>query len=155
MDAKKLSFTLLAALAIIFAVVVVLGAGRKGSGGRPAWATAAYDWFVRERPLVPSEVKGACVAGGTTTLFRPGTPCTVSILRRENMLIRNMTLELLDGLKVKGTLKPRGGDAGPVSITLQSQLRTLKLPIVEDGAILDLQCVTANPVTLVCRVAVH
>jgi hypothetical protein len=155
MDAKKLSFGLLAALAIIFVLVVVLGAGSKGSGGRPAWATAAHDWFVRERPLEARDVKGPCVAGGTTILLPPGPSCRVTIARREGILIRNMTLELSDGFKVKGTLKPRGKDAGPVSITLQSSLRKLKLPIVEDGATLDLQCVAPNAVTLVCRVAVH
>lgn len=155
MDAKKASFVLLVLLAIIFALGVGVGAGRKGPGGRPRWATLAHDWFVRERPLEPSEVKGECVAGGRTIVLRPGAGCTVTIARREDVLIRNMTLELSDGFKVKGTLKPRGDTAGPVSITLQSQVRKLKLPIVEDGAILDLQCAAANPVSLTCLVTVH
>ena len=155
MDGKKLSFVLLGVIAIVFVLVVVLGARTKGSGGQPTWATTAHDWFVRERPLEPREVKGACVTGGTAILLGPGRSCTVTIARRDGVLVRNMTLELSDGLKVKGKLRPRGDDAGPVSITLQTAVRKLKLPIIEDGATLDLECVAPNPVTLVCRVAVR
>jgi hypothetical protein len=153
---QKLAFVLLIAIALVFALGVGLGANRKGPGGRPWWATFAQDWFVREEPLEPRDVNGECVGGGGRTIvFHAGASCTVTIARRKGALIRNMTLELSDGLKVKGTLKPRGRDAGPVSITLQSRARTLKLPIVQDGATLELQCAAPSPATLACLVAVH
>jgi hypothetical protein len=155
MSAQKLAFGLLIVLAVIFAVGVGLGVGRAGPAGRPAWATLAHDWFVRERPLQPRDVQGACVSGGRTVLLKPGSPCTVTIRRREGVLIRNMGLALTDGLKVKGVLKPAGDVAGPVSISLQASARTLKLPIVEDGATLELHCAAAIPPTLTCRVAIR
>jgi len=153
---QKLAFALLIVVALVFALGVGLGANRKGPGGRPWWATFAQDWFVREKPLAPRDVNGECVeGGGRTIVLRAGASCMVTIARHEGALIRNMTLELSDGVKVKGMLKPRGKDAGPVSITLQLRARTLKLPIVQDGAALDLQCVAPNPTTLACLVAVH
>jgi hypothetical protein len=155
MDGKKISFVLLGAIAIVFAVVVVLGARNRGPAGQPSWATTAHDWFVQDEPLKPGEVKGDCVTGGTAVQLLPGRSCAVTIARRDGVLVRNMTLELSDGLKVKGKLTPRGDDAGPVSITLQTAVSKLKLPIIEDGARLDLQCVMPNPVTLGCRVAVR
>jgi hypothetical protein len=154
-NAQRFALVCLVVLAVLFAVGVSLGVGRIGSAGEPGWATFAERSFLGEDRVRPREVSGPCVAGGKVAVVRPGPGCTVTIARRDDALIRKMTLELSDGLKVTGKLKPGGDTAGPVKITLQTQVRTLDLPVVKEGAALDLQCIAPNPMTLGCSVTVH
>jgi hypothetical protein len=155
MNAQRFAVVLLVLLVVLFAVGVSLGVGRSGSAGEPGWATFVQRSFVREERVLPREVRGPCVSGGKVAVLRGGAPCTVTIGPRDDALIRKATFELADGLKVKGSFKPGGEAAGPVSITLQTRVRTLELPIVKEGAVLDLECVAANPLTMGCTVTVR
>jgi hypothetical protein len=155
MSAQRLALAGLVLLVILFAVGVSLGTGRSGSAGEPGWATLVQRWFVREERVLPREVRGPCVSGATMAVLRGGTRCTVTIARRDDTLLRKATFELADGLKVKGLFKPGGEAAGPVTITLQTRVRTLELPIVKEGAVLDLDCIQPNPLTMGCAVTVR
>jgi hypothetical protein len=154
-NAQRIALVCLVVLAVVFVVVVSLGAGRTESPGEPGWASFAERSFIREKRVRPRDVSGPCVSDGKVVVVRFGRGCTVTIARRDDTLIRKMILELSDGVKVKGTLKPGGDTAGPVSVTLQTRVRTLELPVVKDGASLDLQCVEPNPMTLGCTVTVR
>jgi len=154
MDAKKVTIIVLVVVAIAFTLILLFGwGGRDESAGLepPTSIDFLKSVFVKGRSVRSAELSPRELITSPSE-----QPKEFTIEPAEDVRVRSMKLEMIQGLEMELELVPAGDEDDrvglPVSLKLKSSLRTTpKLQVFKDGAILKVKCVRPDLTLPVCR----
>lgn len=150
MDAKKTAIIVLVVIAVLFVFILFAGWGvRDESAGlqSPASIDFLKGAFIRGRSVRPTEFVPADLIARSST-----EPVEFTIKAADDVRVRTMKLEMIQGLEMELELIPKGDYGLPVSVKLRSNFRTTpKLQVFEEGAVLKAKCLRPDMTLAVCR----
>ena len=147
MDAKKVTIIVLVLIAVVFTLILLVGwGGRNESAGLKSSSSIDFlkGLFIKERSVRSAELDPPELITTSSAEFK--------IKSAEDVRVRGMKLEMIQGLEMELELVPNGDYGLPVSLKLRSSLRTTpKLQVFQDGATLKVKCAKPDVTLHVCR----
>jgi hypothetical protein len=139
----KVFIIVLVAVALLFALVVVAGAGRRrdtSADTERGTLARLLKKLYREERVSPSEVNAECSAGGALVL-KAGSSCAASVAKSEKR-VRTAVFRLAEGVEAKVVFTPAPNDdlSVPLRATLKAGGET-KVQVMPEGGTLQLVCV--------------
>jgi hypothetical protein len=147
----KVVIVVLVLIGLLFAIILGAGALTRDDDEpiAPSSSFQGIGGLTDERPVNAREL------GGSSRINVPqGGKFVKKIPKAEGIHVRTLRLTMQQGLQMQINLRPEGDLGIDVSLKLRSEFRkSPKLQVFEKGAILEVSCISAQPMVNMCTLA--
>jgi hypothetical protein len=160
MSGSRVILLILVALAVLFAVGMVMGVGNNTESVNPkehSWSQLFKEKFIKEETLNVRDISAGCLSNNMFTILASST-CHAEV-KEDEARVRTMQLRLIEGDRVQVKLEPKGDNAVPLQVNLRhTDAKPLKLQIfrgeekLQVVATLSLKCEGASGPLARCTV---